>query len=445
MVLDFGDMYVLDRFMFECDIYGSIDACNCGNPDTFKALVSFYILTDLPHSWAKDWYESSYASILFPDADMDDRRISDFLKQIGEGDLHRGFFGHYIPAMIGDDPTSFIIDSTGAPNSSRMSITGISNHNGEIKMEVRVILVCRKSDRMPMLARYIPGNVIDSSTLTKTIQQLKEYGINPAYTLIDAGYCTLDNMNDLLESHIDFITRLRPNYDMYKDMVRDHVQDLNTSRRALHNDRFMRIYSEERVLTGTIRKVWLHLILDEDEKYNEEKTVFKKHQNGEIGDEEFERRNQRAGLFILVSTTWIDTDDVVPLYFERGGIEQLIDVGKTCGRMSRVAVHSEEAYSGKILIDFVALAVNQMLQNHIRERKEVLSSKKRKNKDNIPGRNLSAPYALFILRNQKCDVFENKLIPRERTKAVNDVYNLFGYKPPAFFENAGDDHLCSKK
>lgn len=439
MVLDFGDMYVLDWFMSESGIYDSIDACGCGNPDTFKALLSFYILTDKPHSWAKDWYESSYASILFPNADLDDRRISDFLKQVGEADVHRRFFGHYLPMMIGDDPTAFIIDSTGAPNSSRMAITAISNHNGEVKMEVRVILVCRKSDRMPMLARYIPGNVIDSSTLTTTIQHLVEYGINPEYTLIDAGYCTLDNMKDLIDSHIDFITRLRPNYDMYKDMVRDHVQDLDESRRVLHNDRFMRIYSEQRVLTDTMRKVWLHLILDEDEKYNEEKTAFKKYQCGLIGEETFNETNQKAGLFILVSTMWIDTNDVVPMYFERGGIEQLIDVGKTNGRMSDVAVHSEKAYSGKVLIDFAALAVNQLLQNHLKKRKEKLSSKKRKNKDNIPGRNLSAPHALFNLRNQKCDVFENKLIPRERTKNVNEVYMLFGYDPPAFLENAGKD------
>lgn len=425
--------------MSESGIYDSIDACECGNPDTFKALLSFYILTDKPHSWAKDWYESSYVSILFPNADLDDRRISDFLKQVGEADVHRRFFGHYLPMMIGDDPTSFIIDSTGAPNSSRMAITAISNHNGEIKMEVRVILVCRKSDRMPMLARYIPGNVIDSSTLTTTIQHLVEYGINPEYTLIDAGYCTLDNMNDLIDSHIDFITRLRPNYDMYKDMVRDHVQDLDESRRVLHNDRFMRIYSEERVLTDTMRKVWLHLILDEDEKYNEEKTAFKKYQCGQISEQTFNETNQKAGLFILVSTMWIDTNDVIPMYFERGGIEQLIDEGKTNGRMSDVAVHSEKAYSGKVLIDFAALAVNQMLQNHLKKRKEELSSKKRKNKDNIPGRNLSAPHALFNLRNQKCDVFENKLIPRERTKTVNDVYKLFGYDPPAFLENAGKD------
>ena len=48
-----------------------------------------------------------------------------------------------------------------------------------------------------------------------------------------------------------------------------------------------------------------------------------------------------------------------------------------------------ESFKGKLLMEFIALAVNQALQNHLKARKEFLSSRKRKNKDAIPGRNLS--------------------------------------------------------
>ncbi len=83
LVADFGDMFVLDRFLREIGLYECIDA-NCSpNPDTFKALVCYYVLTTDPNSWAKDWYSTNYASVLFPNADMDDRRISEFLKRIG--------------------------------------------------------------------------------------------------------------------------------------------------------------------------------------------------------------------------------------------------------------------------------------------------------------------------------------------------------------------------
>ena len=37
---------------------------------------------------------------------------------------------------------------------------------------------------------------------------------------------------------------------------------------------------------------------------------------------------------------------------------------------------------------------------------------------------------MYILRGQKCDVFENRILPREKTKAINDAYKLFGYECP---------------
>lgn len=429
--VDFADVYVLDKFLSDTCIYDSIAACGCPNQDTFKALMMFYILTNDPHSWAQTWYEGSYASVLFPDADMDGRRISEFLRQIGDMGIHRAFFSYYLGHIVGDEPTAFIIDSTGVPNSIHMPITGISNHNGEIRMEVRLILVCRKSDRIPLLVRYIPGNVIDSTTLIRTVEEMEAYGINPEYTLIDAGYCTLENMGDLLDFHIGFITRLKPNFDMYKKMVEDHLSDLTPSTRIIHKDRFMRVFSEERVLTDSNRRIWVHLILDEDAKNNEELSAFRKRQEGVIDDDTLDRINATAGIFILVSSMWIDRESVISTYFERGGIEQLIDVGKTNSRLGDAGVHDEETYSGKLLVEFAALSANQMLQNHLKKRKEELSARKRKKKDDIPGRNLSVSHALSILRNQKCDIFDNRLLPRERSKSVNDVYKLFGYPAPS--------------
>ncbi len=430
LVTDFGDMFVLDRFLREIGLYDCIDASCSPNPDTFKALVCYYVLTTDPNSWAMDWYSTSYASVLFPNADMDDCRISEFLKRIGSTEVMRLFFQSYIPMVTANDPVTVIVDSTGAPNSVHMDITGVNNHNGEISREVRIIFVCRKSDRLPLFARYVPGNVVDSDTLARTFDELERLGIDAEYAILDAGYCTLENMESLLESHIGFITRLKPNYKMYKDMVEDFADKLDAGTRVLYNDRFIRVYSAERRMTDSGKKVWLHLMVDEDMKNAEEKTAFRKFQVGEIDQEQLDRAYATAGMFILVSSFWIDREEVIPTYFERGGIEQVFDTGKTEGRLGKAAVHSEESFAGKLLLDFISIAVKQMLQNHLKKRKEELSSRKRKNKDAIPGRNLSAHHAMYILRGQKCDVFENRILPREKTKAINDTYKLFGYECP---------------
>ncbi len=440
LTADFGDIYALDTFIKSTGVYGCIEASGSPNADTFKALVCFYVLSSDPNSWALDWYSSSYARVLFPDADLDDRRISEFLKRIGDPEVERAFYSAYIPMITQNDPTAFILDSTGVPNSVHMDITAVNNHNGEISREVRVIFVCRKSDRMPLFARYVPGNIIDSDTLTRTVELVSCLGLNPEYAILDAGYCTIENMEDLLESHIGFITRLKPNYKMYKDMVEEFADRLGTELRVLYKDRFIRVFSAERKMKGSGKKVWLHLMVDEDMKNAEEKTAFRKFQFGEIDQEQLDRANATAGRFILVSSFWIDREEVVPMYFERGGIEQVFDTGKTEGRLGNAAVQTEDTFRGKLLLELVSIAVKEMLQNHLKARKEELSSKKRKNKDAIPGRNLSAHHMMYILRSQKCDIFENRILPRECTKTVNEAYKLIGYECPKTFDRP-TEHL----
>ncbi len=431
----FGDVYVLDLYLREIGLMDCIDGSDIPNKDTMKALMMFYLLTDKPNSYALDWYESSYASVLYPEADMDDRRLSEFLDRIGDTVVNRSFFKLYIPWLLKDGSRAFIIDSTGVPNAIHMPITAISNHNGDLSLETRLIFVCRKDDLMPLYYRYIPGNVVDTTTLTRTVDELGCMGVEVGYIVMDAGYCTLENMEDLILSDIDFLTRLKPNFKMYKDLVEDHVQELTESTRTLHKDRFMRVYSTTHILEGTHREVWLHLILDEDMKNMEDKRTFTKWESGKITAEQRDEAYATNGLFALVSSYPMDRKDVVPTYYERGGVEQLLDTGKSTCRLGEAAVHSEEVLRGKWLVQFVDMALSRSLQNHIKDRKRELSEKKRKNKDDIPGRNLSLEHALYILGTHHCDIFEHTVLPRETKSNATATYKLLGIKVPRRIDN----------
>jgi len=49
--------------------------------------------------------------------------------------------------------------------------------------------------------------------------------------------------------------------------------------------------------------------------------------------------------------------------------------------------------------------------------------------------------ATMVLRNQKCKVFDDVVVPQEAVKSVNDVYRLFGIHCPTLIamcrENSG--------
>lgn len=60
----------------------------------------------------------------------------------------------------------------------------------------------------PFLYRLHPGNIVDTSTLTRTILILDMYDVKADIALLDAGYCTSSTIDALYDNGIDFVTRL---------------------------------------------------------------------------------------------------------------------------------------------------------------------------------------------------------------------------------------------
>ena len=140
--------------------------------------------------------------MLYPKANLTSQRISDFLTAIGDEYSYREFFKAYLEYLFKNanrtENAGILIDSTGLPNSIHFPLTAVSNHNGTISNEVRLIYVTQQETGMPIYFRYCPGNVIDVTTLKRTLAELKESGINTKFALLDAGYYSDGNIRDCL-------------------------------------------------------------------------------------------------------------------------------------------------------------------------------------------------------------------------------------------------------
>jgi hypothetical protein len=158
LILDFGDAYLIDKVIDGFGLYKATDAMDYGNNDSVRAMLMFYILSQSANCYAQDWYDGSYARILFPKANLESQRISDILSAIGDEWSYREFFKEYLPlvANAGKDGEDVLIDSTGLPNSIHFPLTAVSNHNGEISNEVRLIYVVQKKDEPPPLLPLCP-------------------------------------------------------------------------------------------------------------------------------------------------------------------------------------------------------------------------------------------------------------------------------------------------
>lgn len=414
LILDFGDVYFLDRFIGASGLLPSIDAVGYGNPDTLHAMVAYYAVCSAANCHAQSWWEGSYARILYPKANLSSQRISDFLVSIGDEHSQRDFFREYFKMLGGKgaDMENVLIDSTGLPNSIRFPLTAVSNHGGEINNEVRLIYVVQQRTGLPLYFRYCPGNVIDTMTLIRCIEELKAQGVNVKFAILDAGYYTEDNVRELFDNKISFVTRLKSNLVVYKDLVKEHLDSLESKENFVeYNGRYVYLKCVPIELHG--HSAYAYVGVDIDRKTDEARKTFRKAKDRKMDAGQVFDAMAGQGIFIIVSSRRIATANLLPLYYTRQQIEQVFDIGKNYAEMLPLRVQSEETFRGHLLLTFIVTVVLKQLQESLL-------------KTNYN------PTSLFLnLRNQKCKVFSNKVVTGEAFKKANDIYKLFKIKCPA--------------
>jgi hypothetical protein len=409
LILDFGDTYFLDTYLKKEKLIASLDAIGYRNSDTLYAMICYYILCSTANCFAGDWWEGSYARILYPKANLVSQRISDFLADVGDESHLRTFFSQYINYVSkgASQGTNVLIDSTGLPNSIRFPLTAISNHNGEISNEVRLIYVTQQETGLPIYFRYCPGNVIDVSTLTRTILELKESGVNTKFAILDAGYYDGENIAALYKSNVSFVSRLKENLKLYKSLVKTHLPDIETKENFVsYNNRYAYIKCVECELVAGY-KAYAFIGLDIDRKNSESRKLFQRAKGEKLSNANVYDKMSSHGIFILVSSRRIAKDKILPTYYMRQQIEQIFDIGKNYADMLPLRVQNEDTFRGHLLMTFIASVVVKKLQ------------------DDLKG-TVFNPISLFMsLRNQKCKVYSNSIIVQEAFKKANDIYKHF--------------------
>jgi hypothetical protein len=418
LILDFGDSFFLDQYLNVQSFTPAFRAVLPEQSDTLFALLFYRILTDKKACcYADTWYQGNYSSLLFPQAKLQSQRVSEFLAAVGKEEVQREFFHQYYKCLYNNaGTTGILIDSSGLPNASKMSVTQISNHNGDISLEARLIYVLDRKNSMPIYFRYCPGNVVDVSTLCTTLAELKQYGINTDYAILDAGYYSEANIQELCRNDVKFVTRLSPNRKLFKDVAKEELSGLATSDHAVrYGNRLLYIKKVAVDIYGN--EGFAYIGIDTDSRNQQMKRTAFNALDDKLSAEEMDEQMSRLGLFMIVSSEDIPVDEVLPLYYARQQIEQVFDVGKNEADILPIRVQTEDTFRGHLMLTFMATVLLQKLQRDIIE--------KRKKKDRI-----NPEGAFMSLRNQKCKVYPKVIVPQEAVKNINLIYKLFDIECP---------------
>ena len=231
------------------------------------------------------------------------------------------------------------------------------------------------------------------------------------FAILDAGYYTEYHILELFEKGISFITRLKQNLVLYKQIVAEHLGTLEAKENLVeYNGRYVFLKCVPCELAG--HQAYAYIGLDIERKFSESHKTFQRAIPEKMNTNQVYDAIQKQGIFILVASNQIATTEVLPLYCTRQQVEQVFDVGKNYAGMLPVHVHGEDTFRWHLFLTFIATAVINKVQDGL-------------------AKSSITPISLFLdLRNHKCKVYEDKIIPHEAFKKANDIYKKFNVQCP---------------
>lgn len=409
---DYGDVFFLDSFLRGTPYYKVF--CNIlpQEKDLLISLVYFYVLRGGAREYMRTWWDGSYVSLLYPEAVPSGHKISALLRKLSDIGIQQRFSKEYLAAVLsGAGIHGILIDSTGVPNAISMDKCEVWNHDGSCDEGARLIYVCERNTGLPLAARSISGNIIDVSTIANTISELEKAGVCTDFAILDAGYYTDANVNLLFEKKIAFITRIKKNRTLYKEVFRKHRASLEDPANFVsYNDRVLYVRKAECEISGN--KAFAYLALDLVMQGLEAANALAGLIDDKASAEELMKARNECGTFMLISSEDLEPSEVLPLYYTRAQIEQVFDIAKGQGELLQLGLHSQEAFEGHIFVSFLATIICHLLQKLFKETK------------------LNTAEALGILHNHKCKVYDNgDVVPYEAKKLQNVCYELIKASP----------------
>lgn len=426
LVVSFGDTFLLNEYIKGSGLSQAIDSIEFRNPDTLYALLAYYILSPLANSHAADWWELTYAKFLYPKAQMASQRISEALADIGSEDAKRRFFREYYRFLERSDEADLkrnpngvddgiLIDSSGLPNSIHFPLTAVNNHNGVVSEEIRLIYVVQQRTGLPLFFRYVAGNVIDVTTLTRTIAELKANGINTKFAILDAGYYTGANADVLLDAGVSFITRMKSNFKIYKQVVREHLASLESRENLVrYNQRLVYVKCVP-CLVGekNNRPAYAYLCKDLSMKHELEKHLVQRAEDENLTGGDIFDAMQNQGIFILIASRKIARDRLLPLYYTRDQVEKIFELCKQDSKILPLNVGTEATFRGHLMMTFMATVILKLMS------------------DKLKKTSLTTESMFMNLHEQHAVIYDDVLITTEPTKKMNEAYKAFKVQCPA--------------
>ena len=370
--LSFGDAFIVSEIIKRGGLQNVIEETDYPRMDTLKSTILFHCISDNPISRAKEWWDMSYAKLMYPQAEMELQSLINALAEIGSEIYKRNFFECYFEFLKSDAAkstklikkaleNSILIDDCNLPYSTSTKTEG--NSAGNSSEQDKLLYVVQQGTGFPLFYQYVPAGKSDVSSIIATIKMLQANGVNTKWALLNEELCTGSNADALYAEDIPFLSRVTPSRKMSRDAVQKSLKMIRRKENEfVHEGKLYYIFKIDCVV-GEIEdhRVYGYLCLDEGRYQTALKQgVVKAEYAGVLGTDALQQL-ENNGLFMLISSQKLKKEDVLALYFTRNQVSETIEASKKTADDQFLANQSETVHRGYLLLSFLSEVTRHLL------------------------------------------------------------------------------------
>ena len=454
----YGTTCLFDRIGMEIGVAQDLKRCF---PDSYQRILSiayYLILEDRnPLSRFPRWsatHKHPYGN------NISSQRSSELFASISE-EAQQRFFQLQGKRRVEKEYLAYDSTSISSYSKCLKQVRWGKNKDREQLPQINLSMLFGQQSRLPFYYRKLAGNIPDVKTLRKLLLDMNSMGYKKIKVVLDRGFFSASNINDLYQHHIKFLIAANLSLKLVKSNL-DTVRD--TMRSWTHYSQMYQLYAyslpvnwnyvQQRPYKGdTIkanRRMYLHLFYSPDRALEDEKafnirlaTLQEELESGQrhpdhekqyaryfdikttpvrgtkvtAKEEALAEAKQNYGYFALLSNDIKEPISALEIYRNKDTVEKAFENLKERLNMRRLTVSSEQSLNGKLFVQFIALIF--------------LSYITRKMQENKLFKHHTLQQVLDELHIIECfEVPGQQLQVGEITKRQEELYTKLGVTPP---------------
>lgn len=413
--LNIGTYVVLHKLIQDCKLKEILDEYVDEKDTGFLLDLACYSIIE--ENNAGQYYpDYAYEHALFT-ADMKiytDSKVSDFLHGL-KPEQSVGFLNSWNKSKNKRQKIYLSYDSTNK-NCQAGDIELVEYGNAKVDAGLPIfnyLVACDSANREPLFYELYPGSLNDVSQLICMIDKAHGYGYRNIGFILDRGYFSKKNLAYMDQNGYSFLIMVKGMKDFIRGIIEENQGDFENSR-GRYIDRYD-VYGttvKRFLCEGDTKKRNFHIYYSDGKAYSEKQEIkqrirrLKKYLDSCVGKEcvpfgpeirkyfhlnyekdgktlklaeentsAVEKELSLAGYFAIVSSDNMTAREAIELYKSRDESEKLFRSDKSYLGNNSMRVHSDEALSSKVFIQFIALILRSRIYIALKEKSEKMLKK----------------------------------------------------------------------